>query len=118
ILARLKVGDIPQMLTDVLALLCWAREPMTEEIIQSTLSPLYAGSGEWEQVLAEALRYGHVMTRRSENREGAWGWRLYHESFRQHLRKTPTIQIARNRARNLLLAWCGQWQSHQNAYAL
>jgi hypothetical protein len=118
ILDRLKVGDVPQMLTDVLAVLCWAAEPLTEETIRAVLGPLYAYAAGWEGVLHKALRYGHVMLRRAATPEGAWGWTMYHEMFRQHLHRTPTIRVARARTQHHLLEWCQRWQEHRSPYAL
>ena len=118
ILERLKVGDIPQMLTDLLALLCWTYEPLTEAITRDVLRPLYAAAADWERVLAGAFRYGHVMLRRGNTLEGVSSWSLYHESFRQHLHTTSTFRIARERANQLLLDWCSRWKEHRQAYAL
>ena len=118
ILQRLQVGDLPQMLTDVLALLCWANEPLTEAMLRDLLRPRYATGGDWESVLASAVRYGHVLLRATATPEGAWGWALYHESVRQHLRATPTIRLARERAHERLLDWCAGWHEHPHPYIL
>lgn len=119
ILSRHDVGDIPMMLTDVMALLCHAREPLGEVVIREILQPLYSPYvADWESTLAEALHYGHVMIRRAKTPDGVWGWTLYHDSFRRHLLNTPTIRTARERAIRLLLAWCTHWQTHRNTYAL
>jgi len=106
------------MLTDVLALLCWTYQPLTEAVLRAVLHPLYAYTADWEQTLTDALRCGHIMLRRAEIGQGSLGWTLYHDSFRQHLRHTPTLRTARERAHHLLLDWCSHWQDHKSPYAL
>lgn len=118
ILERLKMGDIPRYLTETMALLCWAYEPLTEEILHMVLKPMHPYANDLKSSLTKALRYGHVMLRRAETSDGILGWTCYHESFRQHLRQTPTIADTRDEAHAALLDWCSHWQEHKNPYAL
>jgi len=116
LLERLKVGDLPRALTEVLALLCRIYEPMEEEIIADILQGLHRS--EWKSEVQKAMRYGHVMLKRVITPEERWGWTFYHESFRQHLRETKTIEKTRQEALNDgLLAWCKRWQDHRHPYA-
>jgi len=115
LMSRLQVGDTPQILTDVLVLLCWAYEPLSEDTIAQILKPLYPV--DCPGLLTKALRYGHIMLCRKRVRENM-GWTLYHEAFRQYLETHNSFVNAYKRCFGLLIGWCAQWKKHNNPYAL
>lgn len=113
---RMAVGDVSQIMTDVIALLSWTMEPISEKTMAEILSPTYPHR--CEELLDTALHYGHVMVQRIQTGNQNVGWSLYHDSFRQYLQKTDFIKNARSRVHELLLSWCGEWNDHKNPYAL
>jgi tetratricopeptide (TPR) repeat protein len=118
VLERLKVGDAPRVLTEVVAVLCLASEAMTEDALLGVIGVMRPLASELRTNLSRALQYGHVMLRRVPTPEGGKGWLLYYDAFRQHLRTTATIRDTRTEALASLLLWCGCWGDHRDPYAL
>jgi hypothetical protein len=116
LLERMAISDLSQILIDVMALLSWALEPISEQTLVTILAPVYPHGS--IDLMETALRYGHVMLRKTQTGDQKWGWSLYHDSFRQYLQETDTLKNARHRAHELLLNWCSHWADHKNPYAL
>jgi hypothetical protein len=124
LLARLGVGDVERVLTEVLTLLSWAQEPLAQQtiidILVQTRSAPQSGQfvHEFSQLVNKVLEFGHTTLERRITPEGEWGWTLYHDSFREFLRTSERVQVTRRDMQHALLTWCAQWQTHKSPYAL
>jgi hypothetical protein len=124
LLARLGAGDVPRVLTEVLTLLSWAQEPLAQQtiidILVQTRSAPQSGQfvHEFSQLVNKVLEFGHTTLVQRTTPEGEWGWTLYHDSFREFLRTSGSVQLTREETHNALLAWCARWQTHKSPYAL
>jgi recombinational DNA repair protein (RecF pathway) len=119
LLERLSVGDVERVLTEVLALLSWAQEPLALQTIIAILMQAHlASQDELQQLVAQVLEFGHTTLERRITPEGEWGWTLYHDSFREFLRTSERVQVTRQEMQYALLAWCARWQTHKSPYAL
>eukprot|EP00276_Gloeochaete_wittrockiana_P016050 CAMPEP_0184335376 /NCGR_PEP_ID=MMETSP1089-20130417/3948_1 /TAXON_ID=38269 ORGANISM="Gloeochaete wittrockiana, Strain SAG46.84" /NCGR_SAMPLE_ID=MMETSP1089 /ASSEMBLY_ACC=CAM_ASM_000445 /LENGTH=2440 /DNA_ID=CAMNT_0026659999 /DNA_START=184 /DNA_END=7506 /DNA_ORIENTATION=- len=101
-----------QALFDVLSLLCWAQEPMTDDVVFEVL-----GLDIEEQDLVEVCE-AHPFLQRQITVDGYQGWAICHDYFRQHLKSSSLTKKSRQRALKRLLKWCSKWHEHEEPYAL
>jgi tetratricopeptide (TPR) repeat protein len=116
LLKRLNISDVGRTITEIVSILCWAKEPMTEKTLAQVVQKLH--KTDWSEKVQNALTFGHVMLEQRKTPENDWGWALYHDSFRQHLLQTTTIEGTRKEALDALMRWCGEWKQHESPYAL
>jgi hypothetical protein len=101
LLARLGAGDVGRVLTEVLTLLSWAQEPLAQQtiidILVQTRSAPQSGQfvHEFSQLVNKVLEFGHTTLVQRTTPEGEWGWTLYHDSFREFLRTSCSVQLTR-----------------------
>ncbi|MEQ1839481.1 MAG: WD40 repeat domain-containing protein [Verrucomicrobiales bacterium] len=129
LLDDLRISDEQAIVPYVIALLARARTPLDV----ATLSYLMRthnlreilGEEEWEQKLRAALRIGHVLLKPGYASEGADGYELYHESFRDFLLKgeaselAGSMKLAKNWINRLGCEWSAlPAESYARAYAL
>jgi tetratricopeptide (TPR) repeat protein len=104
ILERLQVSDVSAVLTPVVCLLALAKAPLTFDAIESLMAEhwLLRRSG-GRDLLRRALDFGHLMLKRVTvteplSPEGSGGvqvetgYTLYHESLREHLLASKTVE--------------------------
>jgi tetratricopeptide (TPR) repeat protein len=119
LLERLSVSDVGRVLTEVLALLSWAQEPLVQQTIIDILVQAHPASrDELQRLVAQVLEFGHTTLEWRTTSEGGWGWTLYHDSFREFLRTSERVKMTRRDMQHALLTWCAQWQTHKSPYAL
>ena len=118
LLARLQVGDEAQMLTDILAVLLVAFEPLDSRVLLAILNPLYGYVDNPQQLLDSTLQRAQPLLHRRSTQNNRIGWTLYHETLREHLSGTSDFNNARARAEHYVKQWCSQWQGHKELYAM
>jgi DNA polymerase III delta prime subunit len=112
LLERLRVHDIGTVLTPLVCLLAWAKEPITEGTMKVLLQTHYlAGTPKWGESFRKALKYGHLMLQQRPTPEGEAGWTIYHDSFRQHLLESETVSDNREWAQERWLKVCEDWKA-------
>jgi hypothetical protein len=114
---RLAMDAAHKVLPDVIALLAMAYTPLTGGMLSTLLADHDLRlEPDWERILGESLRLGHVLMARGYLWNEAVGYTLYHPSFRDHLRAgagraydefpmAPVLRAARRRLLNLCRRW-------------
>ena len=110
------IGNL--LVTNLAALLCWVREPLSEQTLATLLDMMMPDSPGLREGLAAFLRGGHVLLRCSADVSGSPGYALYHDAVRLYLRDSVAMNVPRGQALNKLLQWCSQWREHTSHYAL
>jgi hypothetical protein len=112
LLERLRVHSAGGVLTPLVCLLAWAKEPITEGTMKVLLQPHHlANEPDWDDVFRKVLKHGHLMLQQRPTSDGESGWTIYHDSFRQHLLKSETVKPDRNWAQRRWLKVCEDWKA-------
>jgi hypothetical protein len=112
LLERLKVHSAGGVLTPLVCLLAWAKEPITEGTIKVLLQPHHlANEPDWDDVFRKVLKHGHSMLQQRPTSDDESGWTIYLDSFRQHLLKSETVKPDRNWAQGRWLKVCEDWKA-------
>src|SRR5690606_1862039 len=114
LLERTHLGDIPLKLTSIVSLLGWAKEPMTNDMLERLLVTMMhqIDVGAHLSAIGTYLQAVQVLLHRARDREGCMGWTLYHESFRKFLHESPTVRDVIGEAQRTILNWCSKWGDH------
>jgi tetratricopeptide (TPR) repeat protein len=112
LLERLRVHSAGGVLTPLVCLLAWAKEPITEGTMKVLLQPHHlANEPDWDDVFRKVLKHGHLMLQQRPTSDGESGWTIYHDSFRQHLLKSETVEPDRKWAQRRWLKVCEDWKA-------
>jgi DNA polymerase III delta prime subunit len=112
LLERLKVHSAGGVLTPLVCLLAWAKEPITEGTMKVLLQPHHlANEPDWDDVFRKVLKHGHSMLQQRPTSDDESGWTIYLDSFRQHLLKSETVKPDRNWAQGRWLKVCEDWKA-------
>jgi DNA polymerase III delta prime subunit len=119
ILRQLQVDSAGSVLTAILCALCWAKEALTEPVLNTLLSGHHlARTRHWNGTFRRALDSGSVLLRSIRTPEGEAAWTIYHGSFRQFLEQAPQVAADREWAAQNGTHWCSEWSRHRHPYAL
>jgi hypothetical protein len=111
LLERRGVHSERGVLTTLVCLLAWAKEPITEGMMKVLLQPHHlANEPDWDDVFRKVLNHGRWMLRQRRIPNDESGWAIYHDSFRQHLLKSETVKPDRNWAQGRWLGVCEDWK--------
>jgi WD40 repeat protein len=125
VLERLQISDVSAVLTPVFCILACAKAPLTFETILELMKDDRLIREGGEELLRNALEFGHLMLKRTvitEQRnvgeEGepfaASAFMLYHESFRDHLLATGTVEFAVRAAQTSFVEFAKTWAVQTN----
>jgi tetratricopeptide (TPR) repeat protein len=106
-------SSVGTVLPPLMCLLAWAKEPITEGTMNFLLQPHHhAGTPRWGELFRKALKYGHLMLQRRPTPDDESGWKIYHDSFRQHLlKKSERVCEDREWAQERWLKVCEDWKA-------
>lgn len=112
ILKRLNSSDVSMHVHDILGILSWSREPLTQQDLIGILRKLdkWTRIDIWEASFNKALETGTIIFKISMNSWEESGWTLYHQSLREHLRTSDDTISIRNRGLERLLDWMRGWE--------
>jgi len=112
LLERLRVHSAGGVLTPLVCLLAWAKEPTTEGTMKVLLQPHHlANEPDWDDVFRKVLKHGYLVLQQRPTLDGESGWTIYHDSFRQHLLKSKTVEPDRKWAQRRWLEVCKDWKA-------
>lgn len=104
LLRRCSVGDLHQVLTPLAATLAVAKEPLTAEELTALLvrrTMLSGGEASRERV-QQAVAAMAAMVDLSPDPDGGEGYKLWHESLREHMLNSPQMSEAITTARDAM----------------
>jgi hypothetical protein len=114
LLRRMSIGDLQGLLTPLVAIVVWAREPLDEETLQWLLEKRSAvESGEQgRRLLRQGLERVQAMIRLTALPDGRAGYEPYHPTFREHVRRDAggTLTQQNNLTRRALCALAAGWR--------